>query len=327
MILFDPLDGFSIVLWNKFYPYLSLAGSSIIIKGKMGKYEVLHNGTLSIHNTNIKDRGQYLCTAKNDYGMDKLLVTLSVVAYPSRILEPKLRQIKVLAGNTAEVTCKAEGRPTPLISWILPDKTQVRGLNAEQGKVSVTAEGALVIKDLSVNDRGNYKCIASNQAGGDIATVQLHVVAAPPDIIEDRQQQVNVGVGQSLLLPCTGEGRPQPTIYWVLHDGSQLYSKRLNVNTRIIVHENGTLYIKDVTQADSGKYECIATSATGSERRVVTLVVEKAASAPHIVETFQRKMELFFGDQLRLNCSAMGDPKPKIMWRLPSKAMLDQGHR
>lgn len=293
----------------------------------MGKYEVLHNGTLSIHNTNIKDRGQYLCTAENDHGMDKLLVTLSVVAYPSRILEPKLRQIKVLAGNTAEVTCKAEGRPTPSISWILPNRTQVRGLNTEWGRVSVTPEGALVIKDLSMNDRGHYKCIASNQAGGDIATVQLHVVAAPPGIMEEKRQQVNIGVSQSALLPCTGQGRPQPTIHWVLHDGSHLPSKRLTSNTRTLVHENGTLYIENVTQADSGKYECIATSSTGSEKRVVILVVEKAASAPHIVETFQRKMELFFGDQLRLNCSAVGDPRPKIMWRLPSKAMLDQGHR
>lgn len=307
--------------------FISLPGSSIIIKGKMGKYEVLRNGTLSIHNTNIKDRGQYLCTAENDHGMDKLLITLSVVAYPSRILEPKMRQIKVLAGNSIELTCKAEGRPTPLISWILPNRTQVRGLNTERSRVSITAEGALFIKDLSVNDRGNYKCIASNQAGGDIATVQLNVVAVPPGIMEEKQQQLNIRVSQSLLLPCTGRGSPQPTIHWVLHDGSHLHSKRLTGNTRILVHENGTLHIKDATQADSGKYECIATSSTGSERRVVTLVVDKAASAPHIVEISQRKLELFFGDQLRLNCSAMGDPKPKIMWRLPSKAVLDQGHR
>lgn len=307
--------------------FLSLPGSTIIIKGKMGKYEVLRNGTLSIHNTNIKDRGQYLCTAENDYGTDKLLVTLSVVAYPSRILEPKIRQIKVLTGSTIEMTCKAEGRPTPLISWILSNQTQVRGLNTEWGRVSVTAQGALVIKDVAVNDRGNYKCIASNQAGGDIATVQLHVVAATPGIMEEKRQQVNIGVSQSLLLPCTGHGSPQPTIHWVLHDGSHLQSKRLSGNTRISVHENGTLHITDVTQADSGKYECIATSSTGSERRVVTVVVEKTVSAPHIVEISQRKMELFFGDQLRLNCSATGDPKPKIMWRLPSKVMVDQGRR
>lgn len=297
-----------------------------MIKGKMGKYEVLRNGTLSIHNTNIKDRGQYLCTAENDHGMDKLLVTLSVVAYPSRILEPKIRQMKVLAGNTIALSCQAEGRPTPMISWILPNRTQVRGLR-ERGRSSVTTEGALVIRDIALNDRGNYKCVASNQAGGDVATVQLHVVVAPPGIIEEKRQQVNIGASQSLLLPCTSHGNPQPTIHWVINDGSHLQPMKFHGNTRISVQENGTLHIKDVTQADSGKYECIATSSTGSDRRVVTLAVEKAVSAPHIVEISQRKMELFFGDQLRLNCSAMGDPKPKIMWRLPSKTVVDQGQR
>ncbi len=293
----------------------------------MGKFEVLSNGTLLIQNANIKDRGQYLCLAENDHGSDKLLVTLSVVAYPSRILEPKMREMKSHAGNTVEMKCKAEGRPTPMISWILANQTQVRGQNTEKGRVSVSAEGTLVIEQVSVYDRGHYKCIASNPAGADTATVRLQVVAAPPGIVEEKRQQVKVGVSQNLWLPCTGQGSPQPTIHWVLHDGSMVRSNRPVGDKRISVYENGTLQIKDVTPADSGKYECIATSSTGSERRVVTLTVERRESAPKIVETTQRMTELFFGDQLRLTCSATGDPEPRIIWRLPSKAVVDQWHR
>ena len=100
----------------------------------MGKFEVLSNGTLAIQNANIKDRGQYLCLAENDLGSDKLLITLSVVAYPSRILEPKIREIKSHAGSTVEMKCKAEGRPTPLISWILANRTQVRGYISGKGR-------------------------------------------------------------------------------------------------------------------------------------------------------------------------------------------------
>lgn len=297
------------------------------VKGRMGKFEVLSNGTLLIQNANIKDRGQYLCLAENDHGSDKLLVTLSVVAYPSRILEPKMREIKSHAGNTVEMKCKAEGRPTPMISWILANRTQVRGQNTEKGRVSVSAEGTLVIEQVSVYDRGHYKCIASNPAGADTATVRLQVVAAPPGIMEEKRQQVKAGVSQNLWLPCTGYGSPEPSIHWVLHDGSMVRSDRPASDTRISVYENGTLHIKDATQEDSGKYECIATSSTGSERRVVTLTVERQESAPQIVETSQRMTQLFFEDQLRLNCSATGDPKPRIIWRLPSKAVVDQWHR
>lgn len=304
-----------------------LSGGTITIKGRMGKFEVLSNGTLSIQNANIKDRGQYLCLAENDHGSDKLVVTLSVVAYPSRILEPKIRDIKSHVGNTVEMKCKTEGRPTPMISWILANRTQVRGQNTENGRVSVSAEGTLVIEQVSVYDRGHYKCIASNPAGADTATVRLQVVAAPPDIVEEKRQQVKAGVSQNLWLPCTGQGNPQPTIHWVLHDGSMVRFGQPTSNTGISVFENGTLHIKDATQANSGKYECIATSSTGSERRVVTLTVEKQESAPQIVVTSERMTELFFGDQLRLNCSATGDPKPRIIWRLPSKAVVDQWHR
>ncbi|XP_053176206.1 immunoglobulin superfamily member 10 [Scomber japonicus] len=305
----------------------SSTGSTDTIKGRMGKFEVLSNGTLSIQDANIKDRGQYLCLAENDHGSDKLIVTLSVVAYPSRILEPKIRDIKSHAGNTVEMKCKAEGRPTPMTSWILANRTQVRGENIHKGRVSVTAEGTLVIQQVSVYDRGHYKCIASNPAGADTATVRLQVVAAPPGILEEKRQQMKADVRQNLWLPCTGQGSPQPTIHWVLYDGSVVHSNRPARNTRISVYENGTLHIKDVTLADSGKYECIATSSTGSERRVVTLTVERQESAPQIVETSQRMTELFFGDQLTLNCSATGDPKPRIIWRLPSKAVVDKWHR
>ncbi|XP_041849981.1 immunoglobulin superfamily member 10 [Melanotaenia boesemani] len=300
---------------------------TMTIKGRMGKFEVLSNGTLSVQNANMKDQGQYLCLAENDHGSDKLLITLSVVAYPSRILEPKMREMKSHTGNTAELKCKAEGRPIPMISWILANRTQVRGQNTEKGRVSVSSEGTLIIKHVSVYDRGYYKCIASNPAGADTATVRLQVVAAPPGIVEEKRQQLKAGLMQSLWLPCTGHGTPQPTIHWVLHDGFVVRSNRHTSDNRISVYENGTLLMKDVTPADSGKYECIATSSTGSERRVVTLTVETQASAPQIVETSEHITELSFGDQLRLNCSATGDPKPRIIWKLPSTAVVDYWHR
>ncbi|XP_076002328.1 immunoglobulin superfamily member 10 isoform X2 [Genypterus blacodes] len=306
------------ITWKRF--------SSTTGTGKMGKFEVLNNGTLSIQNANMKDRGQYICLAENDQGSDKLLITLSVVAYPSRILEPKVREIKSHTGNTVEMKCKAEGRPTPTISWILANRTQVRGHNKETGRVSVTSEGTLVIQQASVYDRGHYKCIASNSAGADTATVRLQVVAAPPGILEEKRQHVRASVSQQLWLPCTGHGSPQPTIHWVLYDGSVASNMYPGV-TRVSAYKNGTLFIKDVTQTDSGIYECIATSSTGSERRVVTVTVEKQESPPQIVATSQRMTELSYGDQLRLMCSATGDPKPRIIWRLPSKAVVDQWHR
>ncbi|KAK5600615.1 hypothetical protein CRENBAI_001345 [Crenichthys baileyi] len=309
------------------WKHFTITGKTITISEKMGKFEVLNNGTLTIKNANIKDQGQYLCLAENDHGSDKLLVTLSVVAYPSRILEPKMREMKSHTGDRVEMKCKAEGRPLPMISWILANRTQVRGQNTEKGRVLVSSDGTLIINHVSIYDRGYYKCIASNPAGADTAAVRLQVVAAPPGIVEQKRQQLKARLRQNLWLSCTSYGTPHPSIHWVLHDGTVVRSNKHTSEKRISVFENGTLFIKDVNPEDKGKYECIATSSTGSERRVVTLSVEKQEYPPEIVKTSQNMTELSFGDQLRLNCLATGDPKPRILWRLPSKAVADHWHR
>ncbi|XP_060730512.1 immunoglobulin superfamily member 10 [Tachysurus vachellii] len=310
------------ISWKRFSPD---TGTTLTIKGKLGKFEVFRNGTLLIQNAIVKDRGQYVCLAENAYGSDKLTVMLSVVAYPSRILEAKVREIKVHSGEKVELKCKTEGRPVPVVVWILANRTQVRAQNNGHGRVNVTKGGTLVIQQVSIYDRGYYKCIASNPAGIDTATVRLQVVAAPPGILEEKRQLLRAVVGQSVWMPCTAQGDPQPTTHWVLMDGRvvmPLYS-----SSRVYTFPNGTLHLKNLDVSDSGKYECIATSSTGSERRVVTLSVEKTEIAPEIIETSGKSTELAYGSQLHLNCSATGIPKPKIIWRLPSKALVDQWHR
>ncbi|KAJ8280498.1 hypothetical protein GJAV_G00055590 [Gymnothorax javanicus] len=309
--------------WKRFS---SGTGVTITISGKMGKFEMFKNGTLLIQNANIKDRGQYLCQAENEHGSEKLLVTLSVVSYPSRILEPKMRDIKSHTGDTVEIRCKSDGRPMPLVSWILANRTQVRGYNTDHGRVSVTPDGTLVIHRVTVFDRGHYKCIASNPAGADTATVRLQVVAAPPGIKEEKRQQVKSESGENLMLHCTAQGNPEPTVHWVIADGTTVRPKH-SQGHKVSVFANGTLLIRGLAVSDSGKYECIATSSTGSERRVVSITVEQTDTMPQILEVSRRSTELKYGDRLLLNCSAVGEPAPRIFWRLPSKALVDRWHR
>ncbi|XP_067851069.1 immunoglobulin superfamily member 10 [Heptranchias perlo] len=310
-----------IISWTKIS-----TGATVTAKAKRGnKFEVFPNGTLSIHKITVQDRGQYLCTAENQHGSDRLLVTLSVVAYPSKILEPRMKDITVHSGYQVEMKCRSEGRPAPTISWILSNRTLVRNSSPFNGRVSVLTDGTLRIKAVTVYDRGNYRCVASNPAGIDTVTVRMQVVAEPPAILEDKSESIKGQVGQNLRLPCTAVGTPQPTVQWMLFDGTEIKPLQF-VNTKLFVFTNGTLYVKSLTPSDSGNYECVALSSTGSERRVVSLTVERKQEIPKIVAAFSSKTKVNYGDKLQLHCSATGDPKPKIIWRLPSKLIVDQWH-
>ncbi|XP_065267316.1 immunoglobulin superfamily member 10 [Emys orbicularis] len=302
------------------------SGTDVSKSKRDNRFEVFANGTLSIQNVNIQDRGQYLCIAANQHGSDQLLVTLSVVAYPPRILEGRSKVITVHSGKPASVKCRAEGRPIPTISWILANKTYVSESFPGSKQASVQPDGTLIIKEVTVYDRGLYTCMASNPAGADTLTVKLQVIVAPPIILEEKRQHIAGIMGESLKLPCTAKGNPHPSVHWVLFDGTVV--KLLHfVNAKLFLFSNGTLYIRNIAPSDSGNYECIATSSTGSERRVVNLTVEQRDTIPRIATASLKMTQLNFGDRLLLNCSATGEPKPRIIWRLPSKAVVDQWHR
>ncbi|KAM6443079.1 immunoglobulin superfamily member 10 isoform 2-T2 [Liasis olivaceus] len=302
------------------------AGADASKNKRDNKFEILPNGTLSIQNVGPQDRGQYLCVATNQHGSDKLLVTLSVVTYPPRILGKSSKIITVHSGKPAVMKCAAEGRPIPSMSWILANKTHISEFSIENEAVSVHSDGTLLIKKVSVYDRGIYTCTANNPIGSDTMAIRLQVIAAPPIILEDKKQLILENMGKSLKLPCTVKGDPHPTVHWVLLDGTEV--KPLHyINDKVFLFPNGTLFIRNIVPSDSGNYECIATSSTGSERRVVQLQVEHRDITPQIAATSQRLTQLNFGNRLLLNCSAIGEPKPKIMWRLPSKAIVDQWYR
>lgn len=294
-------------------------------RNENSRFQVLPNGTLSIQKVDIQDRGQYLCSASNSFGTDLLHVTLSVVSYPPRILERRTKEITVHSRSTVKVKCRVEGRPSPTISWILANQTVVSKSSEGNGQALVMSDGTLVIHNISIYDRGFYKCMASNPVGQDSLLIKIQVIAAPPVILEQKRQVITGAWGKSLKLPCTAKGTPQPGIHWVLSDGTEV--KPLQFINSKFLFSNGTLLIRNMASSDTGTYECIATSSTGSERRVVILTVEDQETIPRIESASQKWTEVNLGDKLLLNCSAIGEPKPKIIWRLPSKAVVDQWHR
>ncbi|XP_010179375.1 PREDICTED: immunoglobulin superfamily member 10, partial [Mesitornis unicolor] len=309
------------IQWTKILPGLDAAAGRGV-----GRWRVFANGTLALVRASLGDRGQYLCTAANLHGVARLLVTLSVLAFPPRVAGPRWQLLTAHSGKALAVPCRAEGRPPPAIAWVLANKTHVSSSSAGNGRARVELDGTLVIQEVTVYDRGLYTCVAKNPAGTDTRAVKLQVIAAPPTILEEKRQRLEGATGENLRLPCTVQGKPQPSVHWVLSDGTVVKPLQF-VKAKLFLFPNGTLHLSSVGPADSGTYECIATSSTGSERRVVSLMVQHRDVLPKIAMASPEMTRLNFGDKLLLNCTATGEPKPSIIWRLPSKAVVDQWHR
>ncbi|NXA36059.1 MXRA5 protein, partial [Eudromia elegans] len=300
-------------------------GALMTANTRLQRFEVLKNGTLVIRNAQLQDRGQYLCTVQNLHGIDKMIIVLSVVAHQPKILLSRYRDITVYFGETVAMECQASGIPSPHISWIFPDRRILQRATSTESRIMLHENRTLSIKQASFSDRGVYKCVASNAAGADSVAVRLHIAALPPIIQQDKQENISLPYGSSVNIHCSAKAAPFPSIRWVLFDGTQIRPSQF-VNGNLFVFPNGTLYIRNVSPKDSGTYECIAANMVGAARRVVQLHVRKQASNAKITGSSPQRTDVTYGSVLRLDCSASGDPWPRILWRLPSKRMIDSLH-
>ncbi|XP_023489962.1 matrix-remodeling-associated protein 5 isoform X1 [Equus caballus] len=289
---------------------------------RVQRFEVLKNGTFVIRKVQVQDRGQYMCTAKNLHGVDRMVVLLSVTVQQPQILASHYQDVTVYLGDTIAMECLAKGTPAPQISWIFPDGRVWQTVSPVEGRVTLHENRTLSIKEASFSDRGVYKCVASNPAGADSLAIRLHVAALPPVIHQEKTENISLPPGLSIHIHCTAKAAPLPSVRWVLRDGTQIRPSQF-INGNLFVFPNGTLYIRNLAPKDSGRYECVAANLVGSARRTVQLTVQRAAANARITGTSPQRTDVRYGGTLRLDCSASGDPWPRILWRLPSKRMID----
>ncbi|KAK2496242.1 hypothetical protein MC885_004305 [Smutsia gigantea] len=286
------------------------------------RFEVLKNGTFVIRNVHVQDHGRYMCVAKNLHGVDRMVVSLSVTVRQPQILASHYQDVTVYLGDTILMECLAQGTPAPQISWIFPDRKVWQTVSTMEGRITLHENRTLSIKEASFSDRGVYKCVASNTAGADSLAIRLHVAALPPVIHQEKVENISLPPGLSIHIHCTAKAAPLPSVRWVTADGTQIRPSQF-INGNLFVFPNGTLYIRNLAPKDSGRYECVASNMVGSSRRTVQLTVRRAAANARITGTSPQRTDVRYGATLRLDCSASGDPWPRILWRLPSKQMMD----
>lgn len=277
------------------------------------------------------DGGEYLCTVLNQHGTDTMLANLVIRSQPPLILQPRQRDVTVNLGGKVHLDCAVEGHPTPRVTWVLPNRVHVapvpHGASSWQ-HVSVLSNGTLRISKAAYADRGIYKCIGSSTAGSDAVLVRVNV-SGILSVQQTQHENITLAEGSDAYIHCNISGALQAIIQWITPNGTQLTTSQFSTGNQLVVFPNGTLHIRGLTMKNTGRYECLATNSVISSRRVVILSLKRNLSSAkaRIVVSSPQSTDVIYGESLLLDCVATGEPAPRIIWRTPSKKLVDAQYR
>lgn len=207
---------------------------------------------------------------------DRLLTTLEVWTRPPRMQLASYREATIHQGGEVLLECQADGVPTPLLSWVLPDRSVLTSAPPSASRVFMDTNGTLHIAATLTSDRGVYRCVASNSAGAASSSVRVHVSSLPPVIQQPREEHLLLSPGRPVYAHCSARGAPPPTLRWRIPDGTLVRPSQF-LHGNLFVLPNGTLHIRSVGPKDSGSYECTASNAVGADKRTVSVRIEGGA--------------------------------------------------
>ncbi|KFP78610.1 Immunoglobulin superfamily member 10, partial [Apaloderma vittatum] len=287
------------------------------------RIHVYPNGSLVIEAVTEKDAGDYLCVARNKIGDDLILMKVSITMKPAKIDQKQYFKKLVPYGKDFRVDCKASGSPAPEISWGLPDGTVINNamLADDSGRRHLLhVNGSLSVSRVKLVDAGKYMCVARNPGGDDTKLYKLDVVAKPPIInglyTNKTIMKVTAVRHSKKQIDCRAEGTPPPQVMWIMPDN--IFLTAPYYGSRITVHKNGTLEIRNIRPSDTADFTCVARNDGGESVLVVQLEVSEMLRRPMFKNPFNEKIIATPGKSTMLNCSVDGNPPPDVSWMLPN---------
>ena len=272
----------------------------------------------------ISEEGDYTCYAENQVGKDEMHVHITVVTAAPRIRPPRQTYGKVKPGDNIRFDCEAVGEPKPKILWMLPNNDVIA---ASHERYLMHVNGSLDIRDVKLMDVGQYVCIARNPAGENQKVYRLELDGNPPVINGYRQNRTvikDTAVKYSRkFIDCKAEGEPLPSITWIMPDN--IFLKSPYFGSRINVHQNGTLEIRNVRPTDTAEFICMARNDGGEAVMVIQLEVTSMLRRPIFRNPFNERLVTRLGKTVVLNCSADGHPMPEMIWTLPNGTRFTDG--
>ncbi len=211
---------------------------------------------------------------------------------------PKSRQVN--AGMTVNMECKApKGLPEPTVWW---EKNNVQIFPSKN--VQIHANGTLEISNVSLQDSGDYLCVAKNDAGYKYSSAASLSVFEKPSFVLKPELTAKFESGSRAELRCEANGYPKPQIEWKKDNSIESLPLKAQITDNM-------LQIPNLQLDDEGEYTCVASNQLGTvESKAYLFVYEKPSfvkQMPNVTIGIETK-------SLTIECNAKGKPQPIVYW-------------
>lgn len=216
------------------------------------------------------------------------------------------------------MTCRARASPPATYKWMF-DGEEI-DVNAQDSHYSLAGGNLVISYPNKGRHVGRYSCLASNKYGSVIsrsASVQFGYLDF---FSSEERESVYVKEGQGAVLLCA----PPPhypaelSFRWILNE----FPTFIPLDKRRFVSQiTGNLYISKVDASDSGNYSCIASSPSIS-KSVFSNYIPLVPLTERPIRKYPADLKVKFpdttamvGQNITLECFALGNPVPAIHWK------------
>ncbi|XP_074599445.1 cell adhesion molecule Dscam1-like isoform X2 [Brevipalpus obovatus] len=279
---------------------------------------------LKIRSFRFADNGIYQCfmrTLDTEHSHNERWIQGSILL---RIAEREPRfgavfseQVGVI-GNQLSLKCLAFGQPSPSIRWQIDGTKVSNGHRHNVGYLTTDGKGYvshLNISSLTIQDAGNYECIASNLVGTISHQARIDIIGNPGI---KPMENITAIMGDTFSLYCPYIGYPVDEVYF-MKDDRRLPSEERHVHIGL-----GRVNIVSLTKEDAGFYKCIVSPLDGE--RYENLFHLRIV-APPILSPFHFPNNLEEGMRTSIMCSVVsGDPPISVEWLKDGQIISDHSH-
>ncbi|KAM6984802.1 contactin 1b [Aplochiton taeniatus] len=230
------------------------------------------------------------------------------------------------------MNCRARANPPATYRW-RRDSWEIKLMEQPDEHYSLVGGNLVINNPRQKKHGGTYICVAKNIYGTVISKEARVKFGFLEEFPKDERDPVNVKEGQGAVLLCAPpKAWPNEVSYrWIYNE----FPVFLNTDRRRFVSQKtGNLYISKVEEQDAGNYSCFVSSPT-TGLSVFSKFIPFIPSLPEDGEErkYPADINVRFPDttamlasNITLECFALGNPVPHIVWRKVDATDLPSGH-